>query len=92
MNGDELRRRLDRLGRHYTELAPLLGLSIDGLHHQMRGYRHVTRRTELLLDNLVRTLQQAKPFEKEAPLEGGKPLKSNRLRVQPVEPSTRPRR
>jgi hypothetical protein len=49
MDGDELRRRLDRLGRPYTELAPLLGLSIDGLHHQMRGYRRVTRRTELLL-------------------------------------------
>ena len=54
MNGNELRRRLDRLGRPYTELAPLLGLSIDGLHHQMRGVRRVTRRTELLLENLER--------------------------------------
>jgi hypothetical protein len=49
--GVELRRRLDALGRAYTKLAPLLGLSIDGLRHQMRGYRKVTRRTELLPDN-----------------------------------------
>ena len=39
MTGIELRRRLDRLGRSYTELAPLLGLSITGLHKQMRGER-----------------------------------------------------
>ena len=52
MHGNELRRRLKRLGLKYTAAAPLLGLSIDGLHHQMRGYRPVSRRTELLLEQL----------------------------------------
>jgi hypothetical protein len=52
MHGSELRRRLKRLGLKYTEAAPSLGLSIDGLHHQMRGYRPVSRRTELLLEQL----------------------------------------
>jgi hypothetical protein len=52
MDGSELRRRLDRLGRSYTELAPLLGLTINGLHHQMRGVRKVSRQTELLLEHL----------------------------------------
>jgi len=54
MDGTELRRRLDDLGRPYTELAPRLGLTVHGLHHQMRGVRRVTRRTELLLENLER--------------------------------------
>jgi hypothetical protein len=52
MDGVELRRRLDQLGRPYTRLAPLLGLSIDGLHHQMRGNRRVSRQTEMLLERL----------------------------------------
>jgi hypothetical protein len=52
--GDELRRRLRRLGRPYTKLAPLLGLSIDGLHKQMRGVTAVSRQTELLLEQLER--------------------------------------
>jgi hypothetical protein len=66
MDGTELRRRLDRLGRPYTELAPLLGLSIDGLHHQMRGYRRVTRRTELLLEQLERncSVGPVRPYER----------------------------
>jgi hypothetical protein len=54
MDGTELRRRLDQLGLPYTRLAPLLGLSIDGLQHQMRGYRAVSRQTELLLECLER--------------------------------------
>jgi hypothetical protein len=54
MEGAELRRRLDRFGRPYTQLAPLLGLSIDGLHHQMRGNRRVSRQTEMLLELLER--------------------------------------
>jgi hypothetical protein len=62
MDGVELRRRLDALGSPYTKLAPLLGLSIDGLHHQMRGYRKVTRRTELLLEQLERE-QRAQPVK-----------------------------
>ena len=52
MEGSELRRRLDKLKRSYTQLAPLLGLSIDGLHKQMRGERPVSRQTELLLVQL----------------------------------------
>jgi hypothetical protein len=52
MDGAELRRRLDRLGRTYTELAPLLGLSTHGLHKQMRGVHAVSRQTELLLEQL----------------------------------------
>jgi len=52
MDGAELRRRLDRLGRPYTQLAPLLGLSINGLHKQMRGERAVSRQTEMLLEQL----------------------------------------
>lgn len=52
MTGAELRRRLDRQNRPYTALAPLLGLSIDGLHKQMRGERAVSRQTELLLEHL----------------------------------------
>lgn len=52
MDGTELRRRLDRLGRPYTQLAPLLGLSINGLHKQMRGERAVSRQTQMLLEQL----------------------------------------
>ena len=54
MEGAELRRRLDQLGVSYTRLAPLLGLTIHGLQHQMRGVRAVSRQTELLLEQLER--------------------------------------
>ena len=54
MNGAELRRRLIALGRPYTELAPLLGLSASGLHKQMNGQNAVSRQTEMLLDQLER--------------------------------------
>jgi hypothetical protein len=54
MNGAELRQRLDRLGRPYTRLAPLLGLSAAGLHKQMRGETAVSRQTEMLLEQLER--------------------------------------
>jgi hypothetical protein len=52
MTGDELRMRLKSLGRPFTELASLLGLSVDGLHKQMNGSRPVSRQTELLLERL----------------------------------------
>jgi hypothetical protein len=52
MTGAELRRRLDQQQRPYTQLAPLLGLSVDGLHKQMRGERAVSRQTEMLLEQL----------------------------------------
>ena len=54
MEGAEFRERLNRLGRSYVELAPLLGLSVSGLHKQMRGDTAVSRQTELLLDLLER--------------------------------------
>ena len=47
-----MRQRIDRLGLHYTEAAGLLGLSLSGLHHQMRGLRGVTRQTEIILERL----------------------------------------
>jgi hypothetical protein len=52
MTGNELRQRIDQLGLYYTEAARLLGLTMGGLHHQMRGERAVTRQTELLLERL----------------------------------------
>jgi hypothetical protein len=54
MQGTELRRRLNLLQRPYTELAPLLGLSVAGLHKQMNGQRPVTRQTEIVLEQLER--------------------------------------
>jgi hypothetical protein len=52
MTGNELRRRIDRLELTYTAAARLLGLSLAGLNHQMRGERPVSRQTELLLEKL----------------------------------------
>jgi hypothetical protein len=52
MDGPELRRRLKALGRPYTELATKLGLSLPGLHHQMRGYNPVSAQTEIILKML----------------------------------------
>jgi hypothetical protein len=65
MNGNELRARLDRLGRPDTELTPLLGLSNTGLCKQMRGERAVSRQTELLLDHLEKVA--SKPPAKRKP-------------------------
>jgi hypothetical protein len=52
MTGDELRRRIAGMGLPYTETAHLLGLSIGGLHHQLRGERAVSQQTEMLLDHI----------------------------------------
>jgi hypothetical protein len=49
MDGSELRSRLDKLNRSYTELAPLVGLSLSGLHKQMNGQNPVSRQTEIIL-------------------------------------------
>jgi hypothetical protein len=54
MIGNELRQRIDRLGLYYTDAARLLGLTMGGLHHQMRGERAVTRQTEIILEQLER--------------------------------------
>jgi hypothetical protein len=59
MTGEELRRRIDRLGLSYTAAAPKLGLSLSGLHHQMRGERVVSRQTALLLWGLERWAEKA---------------------------------
>jgi hypothetical protein len=52
MDGAELRRRIDNLGVTYTAAARLLGLTLGGLNHQLRGERPVSRQTELLLERL----------------------------------------
>jgi hypothetical protein len=49
MTGDELRSRIDDLGLPYIEAAIRLGLSLAGLHHQMRDVRPVRRQTEIIL-------------------------------------------
>ena len=51
MTADELKRRLDRLGLSRQEAADRLGLSLQGLMHQMRD-RKVSRQTEMLLGYL----------------------------------------
>lgn len=48
--GDQLRRRIDALGVSYTRMATWLGLSVEGLHKQMRGERPVSAQTALLFD------------------------------------------
>jgi hypothetical protein len=52
MDGRELRVRVQKLGRPYVEIAPLLGLSAYGLHKQMNGQRPVSRQTEIILATL----------------------------------------
>jgi hypothetical protein len=51
MTPQELKFRLDRLGLLRREAAEKLGLSLDGLNHQLRD-RPVSRQTELLLGHL----------------------------------------
>ena len=52
MTGKELRQRIERLGLSYVAAATKLGLSVPGLHHQLRDEVAVSRQTELLLDCL----------------------------------------
>jgi hypothetical protein len=52
MTGDQLRTGIDKWNVPYTRVAPWLGLSIDGLHKQMRGVRAVTLQTRLLFNRL----------------------------------------
>jgi hypothetical protein len=54
MTGDELRKRIRRLNLSYRAAAPRLGLSLSGLHHNMRGERPIGRQTEIILDYLER--------------------------------------
>jgi hypothetical protein len=48
MTGAELRARIDTLGVSYVQAARWLGLTVDGLHKQMRGARAVSTQTALL--------------------------------------------
>jgi hypothetical protein len=52
ISGPELRARIDKLGLTYTAAAEALGLTMDGLHKQMRGARCVSRQTEIILERL----------------------------------------
>ena len=49
VTGAELRARIDHLNVPYARIAGWLGLSVDGLHKQMRGDRRVTPQTVLAL-------------------------------------------
>jgi hypothetical protein len=49
MSGEELRKRIDALGWSYVDAADQLGLSVPGLHKQMRSVTGVSRQTALLL-------------------------------------------
>jgi hypothetical protein len=52
ISGDELRKRIRRMGMTYTRAAERLGLSLDGLNKQMRGDRPVGRQTVIILATL----------------------------------------
>jgi transcriptional regulator with XRE-family HTH domain len=52
ISGEELRKRIKRLGLTYARAAERLGLSLDGLNKQMRGDRPVSRQTAIILHML----------------------------------------
>lgn len=52
ISGDELRRRIDRLGLTNAEAARRLGLTESGLYKAMSGVRRVGRQTEIILGHL----------------------------------------
>ena len=52
MTGEELRERIKRLGLSYRAAAPRLGLSLSGLHHNLRNETPIGRQTEIILDCL----------------------------------------
>jgi hypothetical protein len=52
LSGDRLRARIKRLGLTYVDAAPKLGLTLDGLHKQMRGTNRVSRQTAIILGYL----------------------------------------
>jgi hypothetical protein len=54
MTGDELRERIKRLGLSYRAAAPRLGLSLSGLHHNLRNETTIGRQTEIILELLER--------------------------------------
>lgn len=52
LTGERLRQRIDALNVPYTRMALWLGLSVDGLHKQMRGTRAVSAQTSLLFHSV----------------------------------------
>ena len=54
MTGAELRARIQRLGLSYRAAAPRLGLSLSGLHHNLRDETAISRQTEIILNVLER--------------------------------------
>jgi hypothetical protein len=64
MIGGELRERIKRLGLTYRAAAPRLGLSLSGLHHNLRDERKITRQTEIILEMLERELDDRTPRPK----------------------------
>ena len=54
MTGEELRERIKRLGLSYRAAAPRLGLSLSGLHHNLRNETSISRQTEIILYMLER--------------------------------------
>ena len=71
ISGDELRRRIKRLGLTYARAAERLGLSLDGLNKQMRGDRPVGKQTAIILMMLEKlpALNQAERWEGERQME-----------------------
>ena len=54
MTGEALRAAIDKWGVPYNRVAPWLGLSIDGLHKQIRGEREVSLQTRALFRRIDR--------------------------------------
>jgi hypothetical protein len=54
ISGDDLRRRIRRLGITYARAADCLGLTLGGLNKQMNGDNPVSRQTTLLLEYVER--------------------------------------
>jgi hypothetical protein len=54
MTGEELRERIKRLGLSYRAAAPRLGLSLSGLHHNLRNETPIGQQTKIILDMLER--------------------------------------
>jgi hypothetical protein len=63
MTGEELRERIKRLGLSYTAAAPRLGLSLSGLHHNLRDETPIGRQTEIILHYLEHDLGGRAPPE-----------------------------
>ena len=82
MTGEELRARIDQLGLRYTAVALWLGLSVDGLHKQMRGDRPVSPQTMLLFEQIEKELQFLAKLENG---EADTPAQQRQLRRQDLQ-------